>query len=183
MLHFDKATSLFIIIPLHLIFLGAIGYENLRDPFLLGMLVVFIIALVYAYRRLPKLELVFCEQDVFDVLFVVMGGLYTNFLSVRLGWGPVMGAAAVGLIGSFVPQLFKKLKRLTSMPTAMYCGAFVGMSATTVLNSYLAVLGASLAAGVIYVLAKNLFPGFGGKLGTIAFGGVVVFVLLTFLIG
>ncbi|WP_155807126.1 hypothetical protein [Gillisia marina] len=48
------------------------------------------------------------------------------------------------------------------------------MTATYISQGYLFIFLAGIATGIIYILSKNIFIGVGGKLGTMAFGGVVI---------
>ena len=60
------------------------------------------------------------------------------------------------------------------MPAAIYCGAFLSMSCLEKISHIGFVLAAGILAGIFLMLSKNLYLGFGGKLGTIAFEGVVI---------
>ena len=68
------------------------------------------------------------------------------------------------------------------MPPAIYCGVFVGMSSAVIVPSVGFILAAGILAGVIYILSKNIFLGMGGKLGTMAFGGVLLVSLINWLL-
>jgi hypothetical protein len=96
-------------------------------------------------------------------LAVAAGGPVTYLVSTTLGQGPVVASALVGLVAGLA---------LAPYAAPVYCGSFVGMVSATVLPTLAPVVAASLAAGVVYVLAGRVFDGFGGKLGTIAFLGV-----------
>jgi len=96
----------------------------------------------------------------------------------------VLAGALVGTISSFIPNLLKNKKSIfiPEIPKAIYCGTFVGMTTSTIANGYQFIILSSIIAGVLYWLSKNTFVGFGGKLGTVAFGGVTFAFLLIFII-
>ena len=50
----------------------------------------------------------------------------------------------------------------------------MGMCSSLLAKDYFFVAYAGIVAGLIYVSTRNVLNGIGGKLGTIAFGGVVV---------
>ncbi len=108
--------------------------------------------------------------DARAVVAVVAAGPVTYVLSVSFGQGPVVASALVGLLAALT---------IGEQAPAAYCGSFVGMVSATVFPTPAPVAAASLAAGAVYVLAKRVFGGFGGKLGTTAFIGCGVVVLPT----
>ncbi len=173
----------FLLLPIfHLLFVLAIGHQHLENPALLGMAGILATGCCYAYWKL------FSEAESFavkptDWLLIpatILGAFVTHYINIDLGYGAVIGAGLVGTIGSFIPMISKKNALLEKAPMAIYCGAFVGMSASFVLEGYADVLIASLSAGIIFVLSTPFFNGFGGKLGTIAFGGVCITALIHF---
>ncbi|KDC50893.1 hypothetical protein [Pseudoalteromonas fuliginea] len=86
----------------------------------------------------------------------------------------VISAALTGLIGSFIPFP----KNVKNHPyAAIYAGSFAGMCSTNLITSYWEIVIISLIGASLYVLTMNLFTGFGGKLGGVAFASVAIFVL------
>lgn len=81
-------------------------------------------------------------------------------------------------MASFIPEINKDSSYLAKLPVAIYCGVFVGMSSSEIVPSIGFVTAAGLVAGVFLLLSKNLFLGVGGKLGTVAFGGVIIVSLI-----
>ncbi|WFO16126.1 hypothetical protein M601_021115 [Cellulophaga baltica 4] len=55
------------------------------------------------------------------------------------------------------------------------------MSSSEITPSIYFVIAAGMVAGLFYMFSKNLFLGVGGKLGTIAFAGVVTVSLIYWL--
>ncbi len=111
--------------------------------------------------------------DLHDVAVfsgVVGGAVITYALSISLGLGPVVAAGFVGIMATLT---------LRRYDVPIYCGAFVGMACSSLLHGYEHLLLASGVAGAVFLLAKPVFNGFGGKLGTIAFIGCISAALLT----
>ncbi|MCP9199947.1 hypothetical protein MKO06_08520 [Gramella sp. GC03-9] len=71
---------------------------------------------------------------------------------------------------------------LRELPVALYCGAFAGMTSPLVAGSYSFIILAGLMSGIILAISKTSFHGFGGKLGTIAFGGVCCVSLIIYIL-
>ena len=105
------------------------------------------------------------RQSALEVLSVLIGGLVSYTLAHDVGLGPVVAASLVGIIAHLV------VPRLSA---AVYAGAFVGMTSDLLLLTHTEVLLASLTSGIVYTLTRPLFPGVGGKLGTIALIGTTL---------
>ena len=108
------------------------------------------------------------------ILFTIVGAIITYILAVEFNTGAVIASALVGTTASFIPFLNKNSRQIKEIPKAIYCGSFVGMTTSFISQGYLFILLAGIATGLLYVLSKNTFIGVGGKLGTMAFGGVVI---------
>jgi len=102
---------------------------------------------------------------VFGFLSVLLGGIFAFFLTHDLGLGPVVAASLVGILAYLVVPKY-------GVP--VYCGAFVGMTSNLLLFNYTEVALAGLIAGIVYILTRDVFNGFGGKLGTIALIGTTL---------
>ncbi|ELZ50631.1 hypothetical protein C464_02023 [Halorubrum coriense DSM 10284] len=102
------------------------------------------------------------RTDLGNAAAVAVAAPLTYALSVRVGVGPVVASALVGLCAH----------RLTETRDApAYCGSFVGMATPAADADFGSVVAAGAATAVVFVLAKRSFNGFGGKLGTTAFVG------------
>lgn len=91
---------------------------------------------------------------------VLLGAVTAYALSIDLGLGAVAASAAVGLIAALVSPKYA---------AAVYCGSFVGMASPFVFSQYWEILLAGVLGGIVFILVLNIFLGYGGKLGTIAF--------------
>lgn len=108
--------------------------------------------------------------SVLTVAAVTVGAPLTRVLAVDLGLGVVVAAALVGLLADRV---------VPDLGAAVYCGTFVGMAAPALFGSVWLVTAAGLVAGLLFVAGDGVFDGFGGKLGTTAFGGCAAVALAT----
>ena len=87
----------------------------------------------------------------------------------------VLAAAFTGLLGSFWrwPGDFGQHPQ-----AAIYAGAFAGMCSGEFISSWAELFAVSFLGAVFYTLTRNIFEGFGGRLGTIAFAAVSSVVLV-----
>lgn len=137
-----------------------------------GILILFvtfglIISIIFesAHLRSSQMAPIQWKVLLWEFLGVLSGGILSYFLSHDIGLGPVVAASLVGLIGLLV---------VPDLAIPIYCGSFVGMTSNNLLYSHSEVALASAIAGGIYLLTRNVFSGFGGKLGTIALIGTAL---------
>ena len=107
---------------------------------------------------------VFSRKDLKLFIAVFVGALVSYWLSDGVGTGAVLASSLVGLLAGLL---------LPSYGAPIYCGSFVGMASPLVLNQTEIMLAAALAV-ILYILAQDVFNGFGGKLGTIACAGCIL---------
>ncbi|MGM0435532.1 MAG: hypothetical protein ACQEQA_00600 [Bacillota bacterium] len=108
------------------------------------------------------------KEALTDFLSVFFGAVLTFLLAVCLDVNVVL---ASGLIGALAALFLKPYA------VALFCGSFLGMSSPEIFE-FIPFLVASVFASLIYVIAKDVFNGFGGKLGTIALSGVFISTLV-----
>ena len=104
------------------------------------------------------------KPALYDFLATFFGAVITFVLSVYLGLGAVLASGIIGMLAA----LFLK-----PYAVPIFCGSFLGMSSPELLEPLVFIL-AALIAGGIFVLSKDVFNGFGGKLGTISLSSVLV---------
>lgn len=169
-----RRLAFFFFILLQFMFLFSIFFEKFDTPLLLGFLLLLSSLLSLAYYNSPREEEAHFIEDIYLIFFVVLGAITSYLINLRMG--PVIAAAATGTAASFIPSLFRKNKPviIKELPAAVYCGAFVGMTAPSVAGNLSFIIFSGFIAGSFLLIAKNIFNGFGGKLGTIAFGGVAL---------
>lgn len=109
------------------------------------------------------------KEELFIFLSVLAGSLITYFLNHDLALGAVMASSIIGISASI---LLKKYQ------VPIYCGSFAGMVSSTVISSYPGIIIVGIFAGILFILSKDVFKGFGGKLGATAFFGTAVSAVL-----
>lgn len=155
-------------------------YETDNFAAILSILLI-ILTIFFGYRYLDLHHHEYAYEKVSVVMWVPIGAVLCYVLNIYGELGSVLAAGITGTIASFLPKINKNSSYLKRLPTAMYCGAFVGMSSLEITPSIGFVIAAGLLAGVFYMLSKNMFLGVGGKLGTIAFVGVVIVSLVNWM--
>lgn len=178
-----KQLTFILIILCHLGFLAAIIFEKQNNYLIFGFLIIALVLLLVTYKKTPVSAKNHTFEHFLTVAFVFFGGaIVTYILHTSFGFSTVLAASTVGLTISFVPNVIKNNAVVNTVPTAVYCGAFVGMTNASVAPDYVFIALASVFTGLLLVGSKDSFHGVGGKLGTLAFGGVVLAFLITFLL-
>ncbi|GLB51796.1 hypothetical protein NBRC110019_08350 [Neptunitalea chrysea] len=177
-----KISTILLFLFLQLALLYTIVYENRASIWVFITISIIGIMVLIGYTKLPLHHHDHLYEKFLVTLWVPVGALCTYFLNVDTGLGPVLAASGFGLAASFIPHLNKKSEYLKSLPPALYCGAFVGMSGTNVASSLAFIITASIITAIFLSLSKSLFTGVGGKLGTLAFGGVALTSFIFFLL-
>lgn len=173
----------FIFLLFHLLFIGFAIFESKQQLFQLTALILITSLLIYFYTKhiSKKKDSTNHEIRLETIFFVIAGGLSTFLLQDQLQLNAVLSAGIIGLTGGFLPKLTDH--RIASIASpAIYCGAFVGMTPAIVAGNYFFILLASFSAGCILIILRGDFNGYAGKLGTIAFAGVSLVSLLTYIL-
>lgn len=176
-------VSFYLFALLHLLYLGVAIYENELDLIPLTLLIAVLIALLFFYIKIEttsgnKID----KKDLLEVLFCSIGALATFFLQREYDISAVVAAAVIGLVASLLPYIKRDSNFLEKIPAAVYCGTFVGMTFPGIIGSYLSISLAAIIAGFILIYTRKNLIGYGGKLGTVAFGGVTFAAVIIFLI-
>jgi hypothetical protein len=118
-----------------------------------------------------KINDIVYERSYYSVVTaVIIGALVTFFMSNELGLGPVVASSVVGLTGAMASKKYQ---------IPIYCGSFVGMSSILMYGDYQSLLFSAIISGIFFLIAGSVFSGFGGKLGVIAFGGTMMYSIIT----
>lgn len=163
--------------------LGMIVKESFEDGSLLivGVIAAVGLCICMSFKSSQENSNPYIRADLLLAACVPLGAVVCYALNMLCDLGSVLAAGIVGVVASIIPYLNKESVVLKKAPAALYCGAFVGMSSIEIAPSVYVALAAGIIAGLFFLLSKNVFVGLGGKLGTIAFGGVVVCVFLQWL--
>jgi hypothetical protein len=151
---------------------GFILYEawylhSLGGILVLIVLVNLIAALIFEAKRdiLNRDHALDTKMAMLTVAATVVGAWATYEFNHSLALGAVVASAIVGLIGAAV---------FPRHAAAIYCGSFVGMASSSFLMGFHDLMVAALIAGLLFSISEDVLGGFGGKLGTIAFCGVLI---------
>ncbi len=131
----------------------------------------FVALLVYVLRRV-YLEArgarnaypLFSKRSFYDFLSTALGAVFTYIISVHAGAGAVVASGIAGVVAALFARPY-------AVP--IFCGSFLGMSSSEYLQME-HMLVASVIVGIVFVLTKDVFNGYGGKLGTIALSAAVI---------
>jgi hypothetical protein len=138
-----------------------------------------------AYKILPIQirKLNFVEIGI-DILTFGLGLLFTIWITIKYDTSPVFSAALTGTISSFIPNTTfgikpKFIQNLSHAKLAIYAGSFAGMTGFHHYISLPSILTIAITGGLIYNLLRSSFIGLGGKLGSIGFGAVILYLIST----
>ena len=152
------------------------NYETNAALIIVALVIIATIILGYKYLDLHHED--YAYEKISIVIWVPIGAVLCYLLNVNVGLGSILSMGIVGTLASFAPSLNKKSNYLKEIPVSIYCGAFVGMSSAETSPSIGFALAAGTLAGLFFMISKNLFLGVGGKLGTMAFAGVITATLI-----
>ncbi|MBO0589978.1 hypothetical protein I2486_01035 [Cellulophaga sp. E16_2] len=180
-----KAIRFFMILNvlcIQITFLTMIIKEKYDSNIYVALLSLLLITLtMFGNKYLDLHHDEYSYEKIAVIIWVPIGAIVCYILNINLGLGSVLSASIVGTLASFIPKLKKQSIYLKNLPPAIYCGAFVGMSSVQITPSIYFVIAAGILAGLFFMISKNLFLGVGGKLGTIAFTGVIMVSLMYWL--
>ena len=169
----------FIILSFFTLTLYSFGfYESLDKAFLPALTAALWMAgfIIESVRELGASRLqggIFFEldlkEDFLSLISVFGGSLAAYYVNTGFGLGSVTASALTGILAAVFIKPYA---------AAVYCGSFAGMASPEFLGST-CMIYAGIISGVVYVMCKNIFNGFGGKLGTVAFAGCIFASLIT----
>ena len=179
-----RFLMLTIIIAMQITFMGLAVKESYSVQGYVYSFVFLVISvlLLWAYKNFD-LHLSDWEYEKPSIaIWVPIGAVACYVLNVHAELGSVISAGIIGTAASFLPSVNQKSSYLKKLPAAIYCGAFVGMTSGEIGLSLFAVLTAGCIAGIVFTLTKNLLVGLGGKLGSVAFLGVLSVCIICWLV-
>jgi len=177
-----KKLPVFIFLILHLVFLSVAVFEN-RNKILPALFLVIITILLCIFYS-EKIKIDTAQLRRIDLLLIfgsIFGAVATYWINLEFPIGVVFAAGLVGFVSSIIPFINRRSDILRELPVAIYCGTFAGMTAPYIAKGYTFIIFAGLISGFLLIFSKNTLHGYGGKLGTIAFGGVTLTSLMILL--
>ena len=133
-----------------------------------GFALMAVTTILRKVHTLENSQAFFSKPALKDFSAVFIGGVLTYVISVYGGMNVVLASGVIGLLAALLIKPYA---------VAVFCGSFIGMSSPDLLSPPFFLM-AALAAGIIYVFAKDVYNGVGGKLGTIALSGVFIICLV-----
>ncbi len=163
---------------LGLILLSAGGAVVHAESLLVGALLVVVVGgvlfgILFESRRVLRTTAVAAREagESGRIVGSILGGtILTLALTIELGLSPVVAAGIVGIAAALVAP---------TVAVPAYCGAFVGMTSPELFTTYWHAVLAGGVASAVYLFVQPVFHGIGGKLGTTAFVGAAITVVLT----
>ena len=104
-----------------------------------------------------------------DVVLALGGAAVALGLTRGFGWSPEVAASVIGLVGALVIRGIDHRRHYFEAP--LFCGAFVGITATGAVAGAGFLLGGALVAGLLWSLSRHAWVGIGGKIGVVALSG------------
>ena len=108
------------------------------------------------------------------VAAAIFGAMASYYISIELHHGAVFASGFIGLLsGLLIPPIYPEIGN--TLAIILFCSSFAGMSTDKRFphTHLLAIVGAVI--GLSFIFSASFLVGFGGKLGTIAFGsGIAV---------
>ncbi|MDG3586780.1 hypothetical protein OSR52_12965 [Galbibacter sp. CMA-7] len=166
-------TIYLFIVFIHFIYIGAILFDNADSYYLIAAIVSMVLLMTIFHYKVPLKHNADLYEDFYLILFVVLGAFAAKYIQVIANFNSVLAVSLIGLLSSYIPNLNKQNNSLKDIPPAIYCGAFIAMSNDVVAFNWVFICIASAVSGILLIVSKSVFKGVGGKLGTIAFAGVV----------
>lgn len=153
------------------LFLGTIIFER-ANHLEVGLFVVVFLLILGSHFQTYSKQRFSVEFDRWRISIWVFFGSLATFGLRSLGCDTVIATALVGLFGAMLEVAFKSTAYFRQVPAAIYCGAFISM--TNLTNDAGFILMASAFTCLIFFVSKSILHGIGGRLGTMAFIGVVM---------
>ena len=172
-------SLLFLIAALQCLFIGGIIYEQQQHFYVLPFIILFIFLFAsYFHSYIREYHIQYDSWQ--SGIWIFGGATMVWILRHHLYLDAVLATAITGVLAGLLPLIFRDNKYIAALPAAIYCGAFIAM--TNIQKGYVFVLLASCFCFFAYILAKTIMNGIGGKLGTLAFIGVVLAYLLYYIV-
>lgn len=153
------------------LFLGTILFEQANHLEVGLFALIFLLILASHFQTFSNRQF-HVEFDRWRVAIWVFFGSFAAFGLRTLGWDAVLATAMVGLLGGLLELAFRSRSYFRQIPSAIYCGAFISMTNFT--NDVGFILTASAFTCFLFFVSKSVLHGIGGRLGTMAFIGVVM---------
>lgn len=139
--------------------------EGILNALILPFLILFLFAMFDQYRIEKSTETApLTQKDLLSLVFVLVGFVLSFGLYFYASVPQIAASALTGVIGYVFLRDYEK---------EVYCGSFAGMISLAIVSPIFIILMVVLLP-MIYLMARSIFNGLGGKLGTIAFVSSII---------
>ena len=138
---------------------------------------------IIGYKQLPiEVNTLNIYEIGLDIFSFSLGILFTIWIIIKFDTSPVFSSALIGSLASFIPNTVlgmqpKFIQNISHAKLAIYAGSFAGMTGLVHFPDILSLVITAIIGGIIYNFLRNSFTGLGGKLGSIGFGAVILYLL------
>lgn len=158
---------------LHLMFILHLHHESYKESvnhfLLLPLLFLpFYFALPFNYQNIKGLD--FTKNTLAFSIGFIGTVLLQNFFN------PVLASALFATIFVLLSEF--KTFNLKPHQTAMYTGTFGGMLSEDWIPNSIRIIISCIIGGLLFSLFKSSLTGFGGKMGTIGFASLIIWIIL-----
>lgn len=173
-----KFITILIIFVIQFLFLFAILNERIKHYAVPYIIVIMLLLLLVVYKKFPLHHQEYSFDKKSLVFWIPIAAIITYILNNQFALGGVFSAGIVGTLGSYLTKLNPRSEYLKQLAGPIYCGAFIGMTSLEFKYVYFMIMTAGIITAILFFATKSLFVGVGGKLGTLAFVGVLLSMLL-----
>ena len=166
----SKFTLALLFICIHAVFFIHLYLQSDNKYYLLGLLILPLHFLLPIRAEKIKLNAITLNSIFFGL------GFYSTQL-LQLYFSPVLSACIPPIIIILIEFIFKT--KLNKIEVAIYSGCFAGMTLIHWFKDYefLTLLSCFTGGTILTVFNKSMF-GLGGKLGTIGFASVIIWLFI-----
>jgi uncharacterized membrane protein YeaQ/YmgE (transglycosylase-associated protein family) len=116
-------------------------------------------------------------QETIILICGSLAGAIATFILQKNGFSAVLASSIIGIIGVVIGHYLS----MSHLPAVIFAGSFVGMT-NLAIGSFAALALAGISTGLVYIFSQNIFKGYGGRLGTMAFICTIMCVYLVDLV-
>ena len=170
---------IFVIISLFLVLSSLFNALNTGAYLFSAILVLILVGLVSGHHKEFQEVLVKEKErlkkgrlnrfDFYVVISTLGATVLTFFFNNNLSLGSVVASSLVGLLGMML---------LPSLQKSIFCGSFAGMASSMIFTNIWWVALAGLLSGLLLAGSREIYDGFGGKLGASGFFGTATVSIL-----
>lgn len=103
-------------------------------------------------------------------------GFMLCYQFVQLGLNPILASCSCGLVASYIPK--SKFYCENDVRASIYCASFAAIGTHLSCNTAFEFLLIPFVLGLLFHWGRNLFIGYGGKLGTLAFISTTIYMAI-----